>query len=256
MSWSHVRALVAKELIDYRRNRYVLYSLIALPLITFVLPVLALASLSAAAPPPLLHKVAASAEIEFLLAPLVLPSVLAGYAILGERDQGTLEPVLTTPITAGEFFLAKLLAVLAPTLAAAWGLYVLALAIIALTAPSAVIAELVTASSIARQLGLDALLAGWAVLVGLVASTRASDVRAAQQLASLASLPVLVVVVVVVEGGIHLVPGVGFALAGLVAFVDIAGLVLLARRFDAERLLAPRPPKRARRSFGGSPRRD
>jgi hypothetical protein len=87
-------------------------------------------------------------------------------------------------------------------------------------------------------------------------ASRASDVRAAQQLASLASLPVLVVVVVVVEGGIHLVPGVGFALAGLVALVDIAGLVLLACRFDAERLLAPRPPKRARRSFGGSPRRD
>ena len=33
-----------------------------------------------------------------LVIPTVIPSTLASYSIVGEREQGTLEPVLTTPI--------------------------------------------------------------------------------------------------------------------------------------------------------------
>ena len=33
-----------------------------------------------------------------LLIPVIIPSTLAAYTVVGEREQGTLEPLLTTPI--------------------------------------------------------------------------------------------------------------------------------------------------------------
>jgi ABC-type Na+ efflux pump permease subunit len=42
--------------------------------------------------------------------PVTVPSVVCAYAVVGEREQGTLEPVLTTPIRREEFLIAKVLA--------------------------------------------------------------------------------------------------------------------------------------------------
>lgn len=255
MTWWRIRAVIAKEFTDYRRNRYVLYSMVALPLISLVAPVLSLTSLPAAAPAPLLDKVASASSIEFLLPPLVLPGVLAGFAIVGERDQGTLEPLLSSPLSAGELYVAKLLAVLAPTLIGSWGLYALTLAIVHFAAAAPVSAHLITVPLVARQLGLDLLLGGWAILVGLFASSHASDVRVAQQLSALASLPVLLVIILVVQGVISLSVVDAFALAGALLVVEIGGLSALARTFDPEQLLAPRPSRRLRSRRGTLPTR-
>lgn len=46
--------------------------------------------------------------------------VLAAYAVVGEREQGTLEPVRITPIRREEFLVGKALAVLVPTLVIAY----------------------------------------------------------------------------------------------------------------------------------------
>ena len=46
--------------------------------------------------------------------PAIVPAVVAATPVVGEREQGTLEPVLTTPICREEFLLAKDLAVIVP----------------------------------------------------------------------------------------------------------------------------------------------
>jgi ABC-2 type transport system permease protein len=55
-----------------------------------------------------------------LLLPTILPAALAAYAVVGEREQATLEPVLTTPVRRGELLLGKALAMLIPTLLLAY----------------------------------------------------------------------------------------------------------------------------------------
>lgn len=47
-----------------------------------------------------------------LLIPAIVPATLAADSVVGERALGTLEPVLTAPIRAGEFLLGKALAAL------------------------------------------------------------------------------------------------------------------------------------------------
>jgi len=54
--------------------------------------------------------------------------------VLGERQQGPLEPVLTTPIRREEFLLGKALAVLVPSVAIAYVVFAVFLAVVAVFA--------------------------------------------------------------------------------------------------------------------------
>ena len=58
-----------------------------------------------------------------LLIPVFTPPTLAAYTIAGEREQGTLEPLLTTPLRQQEFIVGKAAAVMIPTLALSYGLF-------------------------------------------------------------------------------------------------------------------------------------
>jgi ABC-2 type transport system permease protein len=80
--------------------------------------------------------------------------------------------------------------------------------------------------------------AGWAVVVGMAVSVRSSDVRVAQQLGTLASLPVIGVIILLISGVIQ--PTFASALefgAGVLA-IDLLALRLVSRLFDRERLVA------------------
>ena len=58
-----------------------------------------------------------------LMIPAFVPSTLAAYSVVGEREQGTLEPVLITPIRREEFLVGKALAVAVPTLTIAYAIF-------------------------------------------------------------------------------------------------------------------------------------
>jgi ABC-2 type transport system permease protein len=84
------------------------------------------------------------------------------------------------------------------------------------------------------------LLAGWAIWVGIAVSTRSTDVRVAQQLSVLCSVPPLVIVVLMSLNVISesTVLAIGLA-AALLAF-DLLAWRLVARMFDRERLVIGR----------------
>ena len=129
-----------------------------------------------------------------LIIPAIVPSVLAAYSVVGEREQGTLEPVLITPIRREEFLVGKALAVLVPTLAIAYLVFGIFLGIAALFAHPGVASAVFERSHLLVQLLFTPLLAGWSIWVGIAISARSVDVRAAQQLGTLASLPPLAIV--------------------------------------------------------------
>ncbi len=87
------------------------------------------------------------------------------------------------------------------------------------------------------QLVFTPLLATWTIWVAMAVSTRAGDVRVAQQLGMLASLPPVVVTVLVAVGVIPPSAGLGVALGLLLLVLDVVGWRLTARLFDRERLL-------------------
>jgi len=105
---SRIRAVVRKELRDDRRKRSIVVAMTVFPAIFLIQPTLAIFLGSAT---PSSTKYDDLPPLPLLLIPVIMPSTLAAYSVVGERDQGTLEPLLTTPIRRQEFILGKAAAV-------------------------------------------------------------------------------------------------------------------------------------------------
>jgi len=238
VQWSRVGAIVGKELRDYRRNRFVVvFTMAVLPLIFMVLPLIQLFALNAAPDSPRLATRAGLSLLYLLFIPTIIPSSLAAYSVAGEREQGTLEPVLFTPVRREEFLIGKALAGLVPALVVAYAIYGVFLACAALFTHPAVASAVFSGPHILIQLLFTPLLAGWSIWIGIAVSTRASDVRAAQQMGVAASLPPLVIVALMSANVIK--PAVWLTLALAAALLVFDGLAwrMVANVFDRERLV-------------------
>jgi ABC-type Na+ efflux pump permease subunit len=113
-SWARAGAIFRKELRDYRRNRFVIATMASLPLIFIIAPTIQVLTLKASISSAKLDTRIGISLLYMLIIPAIVPSALAAYSVVGERDQGTLEPVLITPIRREEFLVGKALAVLIP----------------------------------------------------------------------------------------------------------------------------------------------
>jgi ABC-type transport system involved in multi-copper enzyme maturation permease subunit len=232
------RAVIAKELLDYRRNRAIVVTMLILPFVFLIEPIVTIfltpATKSGAA---LDHRLALSL-LYLLLTPVIMPATLAAYSVAGEREQGTLEPLLTTPVSRQEFILGKAAAVMIPTLLLSYTLFGVFFAVVRLLAHPVVASAVFHDGPVILALFLLApLVAGWAIVAGMAVSVRATEVRVAQQLGMLASLPILGAVSLLAVGVIHptFTVAVEFA-AGLLA-IDVLALRLVSSMFDRERLV-------------------
>lgn len=237
-SWTRVAAIFHKELRDYRRNRFVvIFTMAVLPLIFIALPIIEIFTIKASVPSSKLDTRIGLALLYLLLIPAIVPSALSGYSVVGEREQGTLEPVLITPIRSSEFLLGKAFAALLPTLVIAYAMFGIFLTLAALFAHPAVSSAVFERSHILIQLLFTPLLAGWSIWVGIAISARASDVRVAQQLGVFASLPPLVVVALMSLNVITPSIGLALGLAAALLLIDGLGWRVVASMFDRERLV-------------------
>jgi ABC-2 type transport system permease protein len=233
-----VGAIFHKELRDYRRNRFVVvFTMSILPLIFIALPIVQLFTIPADIASSRLDTRIGLSMLYMLLIPAFVPSALAAYSVVGERELGNLEPILTTPIRREELLIGKALAALAPTLAVAYAIFGIFLAATALFAHPNVDSAVFSSSHLLIQLLFTPLIAGWSIWVGIAISARSSDIRAAQQLSVFASLPPLVIVALMSMNVIA--PSTGLAVGLAAALLAIDGLAwrAVATMFDRERLI-------------------
>src|SRR5665213_3866889 len=131
-----VSAVVRKELRDYRRKRSIVVTMAVLPAIFLIEPILAIFVAPALGTRSALASYVLVPMLYMLLIPVIIPATLAAYSIAGEREQGTLEPLLTTPIRRQEFILGKATAVMIPSLVIAYTVFGLFLACVRFLANS------------------------------------------------------------------------------------------------------------------------
>lgn len=237
MSGTRVRAVVQKELHELRRNRFVVVTMGVLPFVFLITPLVTLLHIPASASGAEVKAAVGTLSLFMLIIPLVIPPVMAAYSVVGERSQGTLEPVLGAPVTASELLLGKALAVFVPSVVIAYAIYFAAAITIRAAAAHVVGAVVWHAPQLLAQILFTPLLAAWSIWLGIGISTRASDVRVAQQLSTLAGLPLLAVTSLIsfqlITPSVPL--ALGLALALLV--VDVAAARVVAGLFDRERLV-------------------
>ncbi len=237
LSPRRIRAIVRKELRDYRRNRSVVVTAAIFPFIFLIQPLIVVFVAPAGSGGALANE---HLLLYLLGIPVLTPAMLAAYAVAGERQQGTLEPVLTTPVRREEFLLGKALAVLAPSVVIAYAVYAAFLAIVVLFADPTVASGLLQVPDVVAQVVFTPLLAAWATWVGIAISTRASDVRVAQQLSLLGNLPLVVVTSLLAFNAIPLSGRLVLVLAAILLVGDLSGWRIVAPLFDRERLVAGR----------------
>ena len=235
VSRRRVRAVLRKELREYRHNGFIIWTMAIFPLIFLIQPLVVVFALPASASTDLSRE---HLLLYMLGIPAIVPAAVAAYSVVGERQQGTLEPVLTTPVRREEFLLGKALAALVPSVTVAYAVYAVFLACVGLFARPAVASSLLRAPDLLAQLLFTPLLAGWSIWVGIAISARARDFRVAQQLGILASLPTAVVAALVAFDVLHPTLGLALGFAAALRVGNGIGWRITAAAFDRERLIA------------------
>jgi ABC-type transport system involved in multi-copper enzyme maturation permease subunit len=149
VSKRRVRAIVRKELREYRHNGNIVYAMSILPLVFLIQPLIQVFTLSSSASVPLQHE---HSLLYMLAIPVLVPAVLAAYSVVGERLQGTLEPVLASPIRREELLLGKALSAFVPSVAVAYAVFGLFVAVVELFAQPAVASALIQGPDLLAQL--------------------------------------------------------------------------------------------------------
>jgi ABC-2 type transport system permease protein len=234
LSATRVRALYRKEFREYRRNGSIVVTMAVIPLAIVIFPLIEILALPASSAGALLH---GDPLVTLLGIPAVVPSIIAGYSVVGEREQGTLEPVLTTPIRREELLLAKALAAFVPSLAVAYVVFAFFVIFTRLFAQPAVASAVLQGPALLAQILFTPLIAALSIWIGITISTRSSDVRVAQQLGVVAGLPVVLVTYLIALNVIHVTFGLILGIGAVLVVLDVIGWWVVSTAFDRERLI-------------------
>jgi ABC-2 type transport system permease protein len=237
MSSGRIAAVVRKELRDYRRNRFTITTTAIMPLVFLVSPTVTLLRIPGSAPAVTIDRSVGVTSLLLLVVPAVIPPIIAAYSVIGERDQGTLEPFLTTPIRREELLLGKAAAAFLPSVTVAYAIYAVFALVVRFGAVHAASAAVLHTPQVLAQVLFTPLIAVWAIWVGIAMSVRARDVRVAQQLATLASLPALGFIALISFRVITPSVPLAVVLALALLALDVAAWRVVSRMFDRERLV-------------------
>lgn len=234
MSRTRIRAILRKEIREYGRNRSIVAAMAVLPGVFVIQPLIAVFVASSAST----VDIARRHELLYMLAiPALVPAALAAYAVVGERQQGTLEPLLGTPIRREELLFGKALAVLVPAVVVSYLVYGAYLVSVALFARAGIAPALIRGPDVVAQVIFTPLLAGWSIWAAMTISARTGDLRVAQQLSVLVSLPSVAVTTLIALDVIHASLGLAVALGAVLVIANRAGWRMVSAAFDRERLI-------------------
>jgi ABC-2 type transport system permease protein len=234
VSIRRIRGIARKELRELRRIPSIVVSMAVVPLLFCVQPFVAVFALSSSSAGDLRHE---DVLLYLLGIPALVPVLVASYAVVGERQQGTLEPMLSTPVRRSELLLAKALAALLPSVLAAYGVYAVFIAVVEAFVDPAVASALLQWRQILAQVVFTPLIAAWSIWVAMAISTRTSDIRVAQQLGVLASLPAVIITTLIALGAIPASFGLALTAGIVLLLLDGLGWRVVAYAFNRERLI-------------------
>lgn len=240
MTLFRVRAVLYKEVREFSRNRFVIGTMAVLPLVFIITPMVTLFNVPASASGPQIKAAVGVISLLLLIVPIVIPPVISAYSVVGERVQETLEPVLTTPVRADELLLGKAAAAFIPSVAISYALYLIVIVSVRLAAAHVVVEVVWHAPQMLAQALFTPLLAAWSIWVGIGISARSTDVRVAQQLATLAGLPLLAFTSLISFQLITPTVALAVGLALALLAIDTIAWRVVSRLFDPERLITGR----------------
>ena len=257
---NNIATLLHKEWLEFKQQRMLMLGIVALPLLLTLMPI-GITFASGQTPPKNGDALLAAAQANpalagmsaielgqafagqtfssiFLLMPLLLPSIIAAYSIVGEKTNRTLEPLLATPIKTWELLTGKILAALLPTVAISWlfgAIFIGGMA--AVSVSQRVFAAIVSPGWLTVLLLCTPLLGVIAIAAMVAISARVNDPRTAQQLSAWVVLPFLLFFFGQITGLIVLGPLAALGAALALGLIAAAAVWAATRLFQREVIL-------------------
>jgi len=175
--------------------------------------------------------------ILLVLTPVAGAMSVAAYAVVGEKQARTLEPLLATPITTFELLTAKVLGALIPGIALVTICFALYAGGTALLAEPGVSRTLFVPRALLTIFLLGPLAALAALQLAVCVSSRVNDARSAQQIGALIILPISGLLVAQFTNNVQLTSRVILLISAGLATLNIALMAVGVRLFDRESIL-------------------
>lgn len=259
----HILTIIKKEWAEVFQNRIVLFTMIFIPLVFVILPLVMIYFTGGGVDADIAGEVAdVPAEflavcgpemtagdcmqvylvnmflLLFMMLPVIIPVTIAAYSVVGEKATRSLEPLLATPITTFELLAGKSLAAAIPAIIAGWvsfGIFLLGLPLIGVS--RAVFRYVVGPTWLLAVLVAGPLMAITAVNFALFVSSRVNDPRVAEQISVLLVIPILAAIFAQLAGIIVIDIFTMLSFIGALALVDIGMIYLGVTIFERETIL-------------------
>lgn len=261
MNANRIRTIISKEWAEVFKNRIVIFTISFMPVILTALPLFILYMLgesggipegSAADVPAQFLNACGDVSagecmqiymmnqfmLMFMMLPLIIPTSIAAYSIVGEKTTRSLEPLLATPITTAELLTAKAMAAALPAVALTWlsfGVFVLLMPLAGAT--PALVSHVVGPIWLLAVLVIGPLMAIASVNIAVIVSSRVNDPRVAEQVSGVLVVPVMAVLFGQLAGLIVLNLTLIFASILVMLAIDVALIIAGARLFQRENIL-------------------
>jgi ABC-type Na+ efflux pump permease subunit len=174
----------------------------------------------------------------FIILATLLPTVLSAYSFLGEKLEKSLEPLLATPATDGELLLGKSLAAFLPSIGASYvGAAVFMVFVDGLTGGRLGYLYFPNATMAVILLLAVPLACTFSVEANVIIASLVGDLRAAQQLGTLASVPFGGVFVLAETNFTSLDPTTLLTISVLLLAIDVVLLQVCRVTFRREEIL-------------------
>ena len=175
--------------------------------------------------------------ILLVLTPVAGAMSVAAYAVVGEKQARTLEPLLATPITTFELLAAKVLGALVPGILLALVCFTLYVGGAIIFARPGVYLTLFFPRALLTMFLLGPLASLAALQMAVCVSSRVNDARSAQQIGALIILPITLLLIGEFTSSLQLTSRLLLTISAALALLNVALMLIGIRLFDRESIL-------------------
>ncbi len=259
LSLERIRTIIEKEWAEVFKNKVVIMTIVILPLIFTIMPLLVLtftnSSVEGGEGVDMPAQFARTCQnmsmgdcmqvfmmnqflLLFMVMPLAIPIAIAAYSIVGEKTTRSLEPLLATPITTEELLAGKCLAAAIPAILATVGAFLLFLLLTPLTGISLVVQQYIMGPIwLIAVLVVGPLMSIAAVNLAIIVSSRVTDPRAAEQISMVFIVPLIGLMFAQIAGLIVVNLFLMLTMAVTLLAIDFGLIFIGAELFQRETIL-------------------
>jgi ABC-2 type transport system permease protein len=198
LNWTNVEQVFIKDLQELAKNRYVLFSMLFLPVILVGITIVDTYTAANAQPVSVsaVTTIVAALTTVIILIPAIVSVLIGATSVVIEKNNKSLEPLLATPITDTELLLGKALTPFVPAIILGYVAYAAVItAVDLITFPIFNTYILPTQMMLYQMFVLAPLIGIFGTFAALFISTKVKDVRAAQQISMLSIMPLFVILI-------------------------------------------------------------